>query len=188
MKHYILYSLFTLLTTMVLLQSCNYQTNKSNLKSDTLLTKTITFPHELYELDKNQFLKIDSFKNDSKNKAKIISIVDGNCMKCIINQLNKVDDLFNSIMNKEAMLVFVLNVSKEDSAFFMRHIRPAIETTGVILWDNNYHFERQNQLFTKNLNLRTFMINKQNKIIQYGNPIMNPYIIKAYKEKLNKTH
>jgi hypothetical protein len=70
----------------------------------------------------------------------------------------------------------------------MRHIRPAIETTGVILWDNNYHFERQNQLFTKNLNLRTFMVNKQNKIIQYGNPVMNPYLVKEYKEKLNKTY
>ncbi|MDA3780053.1 MAG: hypothetical protein PF487_07550, partial [Bacteroidales bacterium] len=81
-------------------------------------------------------------------------------------------------------LIFILNVNKDDSAFFMQNFRSAIKTSGIILWDNNYNFERENELFSSNINLRTFMLNSENKIIQYGNPIINPDVIFEYREKL----
>ena len=133
-----------------------------------------------------QFQRTDSFISEIEDKTKIISIIDGNCMKCVVNQLNRIDSIFTSILpvNDDNRLIFILNVRKEDSAYFMRYLQPAIKTTGIILLDNNYSFERQNHLFTSNINLRTFMVNNENRIIQYGNPIMNPDVIFKYQEKL----
>ncbi len=186
MKKSVIYHPFVLFIIIFLTSCKNQHENKnSTIASDTLLTKTIFFPNSLLKLDGNQFQKIDSFIFEIEDKTKIISIVDGNCVKCIINQLNAIDSIFNSILHDDDnLLIFILNVNKEDSAFFMRNLRPEIKATGVILWDSNYNFERQNHLFTPNMNLRTFMINNENKIIQYGNPIMNPDVIFEYQEKL----
>ena len=171
---------------IVIFTSCKYQdSNNNNITTDTLLAKTIIFPNSLLKLNGTQSQKIDSFLFEIEDKTKIISIIDGNCMKCILNQLNKIDSTFNSIMlGDDNLVIFILNVSKEDSVYFMRHLQPAIKATGIILWDNDFNFERQNHLFTPKVNLRTFMINNENKIIQYGNPIMNPDVIFEYQEKL----
>lgn len=185
MKKMGLYSLLVFFVIIVF-ASCNYQDSiNTNITTDTLLTKTIIFPNSLLKLNGTQFQKTDSLICEIKDKTKIISIIDGNCMKCIVNQLNKIDSTFNSIMpGDDNLIIFILNVSKEDSVYFMRHLQPAIKATGIILWDNDFNFERQNHLFTPKVNLRTFMINNENKIIQYGNPIMNPDIIFEYQEKL----
>ena len=171
---------------IVITASCKHQkSNCNDITTDTLLAKTIIFPSSLLMLNGTQFQRTDSFIYEIEDKLKIISIIDGNCIKCILNQLNKIDSTFNSIMlGDDNLVIFILNVSKEDSVYFMRHLQPAIKATGIILWDNNYNFERQNNLFTPKVNLRTFMINNENKIIQYGNPIMNPDVIFEYQEKL----
>ena len=173
---------------IIIIASCKHQhsnSNSNNTTLDTLLAKTIIFPNNLLKLNGTQFQRTDSFISEIKDKTKVISIIDGNCMKCIINQLNKIDSTFNSIiLDDDNLVIFILNVSTKDSVYFMRHLQPAIKATGIILWDNNYNFERQNNLFTPDVNLRTFMINKKNKIIQYGNPIMNPDVIFEYQEKL----
>nr|MDA3779167.1 hypothetical protein [Bacteroidales bacterium] len=136
------------------------------------------------KLEGTRLFKTDSLIAEIEGKTKIISIIDGNCMKCIINELNKIDSTFNSILNDDDLLIFILNVNKYDSVFFMRNLQPAIKATGIILWDNSYNFEQQNNLLTYDKNLRTFMINRKNKIIQYGNPVMNPDVIFEYKKKL----
>lgn len=187
MKNNGLYFLLVFVVTIIF-TSCNYQ-NSNNNKSDTdtLLTKKIIFPNSLLKLDGTQFHKIDTFITEIKDKTKIISIIDGNCIKCIINQLNKIDSTFNNILyDSDNILIFVLNVNTEDSVYFMRNMQPAINASGAILWDNNYNFERENKLFTPDVNLRTFMINSENKIVQYGNPIMHPEVIFEYQEKLEK--
>ena len=189
MKNNILYYQFVFFV-IIILTSCSSKLKKNNnsITSDTLLTKTIFFPNSLLKLHGTQFQKIDSFILRIENKTKIISIIDGTCMSCIINLLNTTDSAFKSIILKDnTLLVFILNVSKRDSAFFMRNLQPAIKVGGIILWDNNYNFERQNNLFTSDVNLRTFMVNKKNRIIQYGNPIMKPDVIFEYKEKLKSS-
>lgn len=185
MKNSILYFLLFFIVSIIF-TSCKYkQSNNNNKTTDTLLTKTIVFPHSLLKLEGAQFHEIDSYITEIENKTKIISIIDGNCVKCIINQLNKIDSVFNSILlDDENILIFVLNVSKQDSVFFMRNLQPEINASGDILWDNNYNFERENKLFTPVMNLRTFMINPENKIIQYGNPLIYPNLIFEYQEKL----
>ncbi|MGE0077537.1 MAG: hypothetical protein AB7S48_06730 [Bacteroidales bacterium] len=152
---------------------------------DTLLTKTVSFPSSLIQLKGDKFQSIDSFTIQNEGKTKIISIIDGTCMKCIINQMNKLDSTFSSILiDSDNIMVFILNVNKHDSTFFMRNLQPAINAKGIILWDNNYIFEQHNKLLTPDMNLRTFMINQQNKIIQFGNPLMHPDVIWEYKAKL----
>jgi len=169
--------------------SCNIQQGSNNSQtSDTLLAKTITFPRSLSKFRGSQLQPIDSFLLDIDGKRKVISIIDGTCMKCIIYQLNRIDSIFNATLpeDDDIVLIFVLNVFKEDSVFFMRNLYPEIRALGILLWDNDYNFERENQMFTPDEYLRTFLTDHNNRIVQYGNPIMNPDIIAEYRKKLLK--
>lgn len=168
--------------------SCNYKSSyKVKNSSDTLLAKQIIFPGSLLKLEGLKGVKIDSLLDEIAGKIKIISIVDGACVKCITNQLNYTDSLFGTIVeNNDIQLIFVLNVLSEDSVYFMRHTQSAISANGTVLWDNNYNFEKENKLFSPDENLRTFMINSENKIVMYGNPVLNPDIINDYRRFLNE--
>lgn len=186
MKNY----LYTLLgfSLLVFFSCVNDEKKAVNETSDTLLTKTISFPKSLIQLDGTKFQDIDSFITQNEGKTKIISIIDGTCMKCIINQMNEIDSTFGSILlDSDNIMLFILNVSKQDSTFFMRNLQPAINAKGIVLWDNNYNFERYNNLLTTNINLRTFMVDKHNKIVQYGNPLMHPEVIYEYMAKLENS-
>lgn len=135
-------------------------------------------------LDKHRFHRIDSLLPAMNGKPKVISIVDGNCMSCVVVQLNKVDSIFQHVLGDKGMFICVLIVQKKDSIAFMRNLQPSIRTKGIILWDNGYHFERYNKLLTPDVNLRTFMVNGEDRIVQYGNPIFYPDLLEKYKEKL----
>jgi len=89
------------LVVLLCLSSCRYNTavNESKNSADSLLLKTIHFPNSLVELKGNEFGKIDSFISSVDNKNKLISIVDGSCMSCVINHLNVLDSVFNSIVS-----------------------------------------------------------------------------------------
>lgn len=83
-------------------------------------------------------------------------------------------------------MVFVLNVNSKDSTSFMSFLNPEINTKGLILWDNNFSFETSNELLTPVLNQRTFLVNRNNKIVVIGNPLLNPRVLKQYKKFINK--
>jgi|GEM_PF-762702 len=174
---------------LILLCCCGHKNKKKDGfdVADTLLSKTISFPDRLSLLENRRFYSLDSVSTVLRGKKKIISIVDGNCMSCIIHQLNAMDSTFHRILSgHDCALIFILNVNKADSAYFMLNLQPAIKTTGMVLWDDNYAFETQNKLLTENVNLRTFLTNRENRIIQYGNPLMNPGLISRYQENLKK--
>ena len=179
-----------LFSSILLLLSCqNRKTESSNHvnNKDTLLSKTILFSHHLLQLKGNKLQRIDSILCSIEGRQKVISIVDANCMKCIINQLNIMDSTFQNIMNDNSTMIFILNVKKNDSAYFMKNLQPEIKASGLILWDSNYNFERENDLLTSDMNLRTFLTDEENKIIGYGNPVLNPDLFSLYKEKLTKS-
>lgn len=176
--------LIVIILVIITFISCKYKSSsKIEKTSDTLLSKQIIFPKSLFKLDGVQVSNIDSLLGEIENKIKIISIVDGACPKCITNQLNYTDSLFGSIIeNEDVHLIFILNVFSEDSAYFMRHTQPYISAKkGIVLWDNNYNFEKKNKLFAPDENLRTFMVDGHNKIVVYGNPVLNKEIIYKYK-------
>lgn len=107
-------------------------------------------------------------------------------MSCIIFQLNSVDSVFHSqLVNSSFEMFFILNVKSSDSTFFTLNQLPLINVKGRVLWDSNYLFERQNKLFTADPSLRTFMTDTTGCIIQYGNPMAKPDVIKDYFERLS---
>jgi len=172
----------------MLCTTCKFQQGSAFwTDSDTLIGKTVTFPSSLLRLEAAQFFMADSFIHEIEGKTKVISIIDGTCMSCIIGQFNSIDSIFHSILPQEGScrMVFILNVKSSDSSFFMRNLYPAINANGVILWDNCYSFERSNKLLTPNPFLRTFLVGKDSRIKLYGNPTMNPSIISEYKEIIN---
>jgi hypothetical protein len=171
-----------------MLLSCGEQRRSDDNRltgADTLLSKTISFPEGLYPLAGRRSGSLDSLKFQIKGRKKIISIVDGTCMSCVAYHLNAMDSTLNRVTRgKKCALIFILNVRKKDSSYFMLNLQPAIRATGIILWDKNYAFETQNKLFTEDINLRTFMTNAKDEIIQYGNPLMNPELISLYMKNL----
>ena len=178
------YYCILILVCLCFLNACKHYSSKNELnEKDTLLAKNIVFPKSLFVLEGTESSKIDAFLKEIKGKSKIISIIDGTCIKCVINQLNCEDSVFNSIIDdSDKQMIFILNVNKKDSVYFMRNIQSALNAKGVILWDNNYNFERKNKLFTPDLNLRTFMTNSENRIVYYGNPALYPELIYEYQE------
>lgn len=176
---------------LVLICSCVFEQNKNlTIPPDTLLTRQISFPKSLNPINNQAAYSLDSFLHVVNNKPKIVSIIDGNCSACIINFLNGFDLLVGSLLpdDSNVELVFILNVSPSDSSYFMRNMHPEINTRGKILWDNNFNFERENKLFTPDQSLRTFMVDKDNRIIIYGNPLMEPKLLATYKEKIEQCH
>lgn len=165
---------------------CHINEKRASNQTDTIFSKTITFPDPLYLLENGKLLPIDSIKEEIAPKSKLISIVDGVCMKCIVGQLNNLDSLFNSIIidQTSSIVVFILNVSPRDSAFFMKELLPYIHAKGILLWDNDYNFEKKNKLITRDINLRTFLVNDENRIILFGNPNYNPKILNTYQDSI----
>ena len=168
--------IFGCLMISVFLEGCR------GLERDSIVTayreKKVEFPDKLMILEESGLvtsaLKITEF--ESKNT--IVSIVDGSCMSCVINQLNHVDSVLTNVFSKDQVKIyFVLNVPSGDSSYFMINLRPAIDVQSTILWDSDYTFERTNDLITSDLNRRTFLLNSEMKIVEYGNPVWKPGIV-----------
>lgn len=160
---------------------------EKNSDTDKWIGKKVYFPDQLKLLQDTIFYSIDIFEKEYINKNKVVSIVDVSCIKCILNQINKIDSTFNRILENDtnSVLVFVLNVHSSDSTYFMMNLWPMINTKGIILWDNNFNFEHENDLFTPELDQRTFMINSKNIIVCIGSPISNPNAIGKYQKELD---
>lgn len=155
--------------------------------ADTLLSRKISFPKSLSLLESGRFRTLDSVRVEWKGRKKIISLVDGTCPSCIMHQLNAMDSAFTRILlEHDCVLIFILNVSKADSGYFMLNVQQAIKAKGIVLRDDSYAFETQNKLLTEDMNLRTFMTDRENRIIQYGNPLMNPGLLARYQENLKE--
>lgn len=171
---------------IICIHSCSSNRNEytDHQFSDTLLLKEIHFPNSLRELRDGQLFDIEQLLYNLEDKRKVVSIIDANCMKCVISQLNVLDSIFKSIIISDDAMIFILNVTPIDSAHFVNTLLPEIDAIGFLLWDNDYIFERENNLLTPDVNLRTFLLDTSNTIVLYGNPILYPDVIYDYKMKL----
>ena len=82
----------------------------------------------------------------------------------------------------EGFLTVVLNQEIK----ILQILYPLIKSKAVIIWDKDYFFETKNDLFTPNLNGRTFMLNTKNEIVLVGSPLFGGQGILAQYEKLVK--
>lgn len=163
-------------------KSVSYEATKL---TDTLLSKTISFPEKFPILGVTLPYIHDSIMHEILQSKKIISVIDGTCMACITDQLNALDSLFSTIIeDKNCKVIFVMNLKKVDSVYFMLNLKPAIRAKGVIFLDDEYLFERSNKILTSHSHLRTFMTDIEGKIELYGNPLEDTELIVLYKNKL----
>lgn len=155
---------------------------KKEKQTDEWVGKQIYFPGTLYELKDKNCYPLEAFKEKTVNKKKVVSIIDATCKKCIIYQLNRIDSLFTTLLNENTAMVFVLNINKADSAYFISNLYPDIKANGLLLWDNAYHFETDNDIFTEKASRRTFLLDENNVILQVGNPLFEPQLLDSYKK------
>ncbi len=171
--------------SFVLLLSVSCTQNKK--VQDEWIGKEIVFPEALLQLKNGRCSSLATFNQKLKGRKKIIAVIDANCRKCIIGQLNRIDSLFVPLLaSKKAEIVFVLNINRADSLYFMTNMYPEIKAKGVLLWDNGYHFETENAIFTEKVTRRTFLLDENNKIIQVGNPLFEPKLLTVYKKLLEE--
>lgn len=176
-------SYFFILLTIIGLVNLYFHLNNK----DEWINKIVNLKCDYYEIDKRHLSKITDDKLKLfNNEFKVVSIVDVTCMKCIFTNLNKSSEIFERLKNDFDSLgiYYVLNYKIKDSISFIKNILPKIKTKGTLLIDDNYNFERSNQLFTKDVKRRTFLIDKNNCIRVVGNPIYNRALINDYKNTI----
>lgn len=186
-------SIFIFIVPLFCILSCSQNKKSKNIQNDTtaynsngldsLINKKIFFPNHLTVLKDHQFYPSGDFYSSIKNKFKIVSIFDAECGTCIIN-LNRMDSIFHRHdMGTGVELIFILNVS--DSVYFKKLLSPLLKAKSVVLWDAKDHsFERTNNILLPDNNLRTFMINRENRIILIGNPLFQKGMEQKYWDKL----
>lgn len=170
--------------------ACNHSdTTFKNKKivenDDPWLSKEIEFPPALLQLVGERIFDIDTTSSLFDSRPKVVSIIDATCSKCILTQMNRLDSIFAELLDAGDR-VFVLNVPREDSAYFMYHFQPLINIGGHIIWDSNYYFESANEIFSSNPHRRIFLIDYQNRIVQMGNPLMNKEVMKEYQKSIEQ--
>lgn len=155
---------------------------------ESWLNKTIVFPQSLLVLDDYKFYSSDVFLGEVNTRPIVISIVDASCMKCVVTNINITDSIFyNAFKVNEVVadLVFVLNISKGDSALFLSNIYPNLKVKGTILWDNSFQFETVNNLFTSEMSDRTLLVDANDRVRLVGSPLYNSGILEEYIEIIN---
>lgn len=154
---------------------CSCKTEKKGSRNEEISQKNISYPSNLKLLSNGTLLEIDSAIRFLEGKLKIISVVDGVCMKCVINDLNETDKVFQEIIsvNDNSTVVYILNVTPADSAFFRKNFEHLIDVNGMIFWDNSFEFERTNGLLSPNKKNRTFILDDRNQIVLLGNPLFD---------------
>lgn len=179
-----------ILVVVMIIQSCSESKHQDDLKADQPINawigKKIIFPDKLKLLEDSIFYPVNTFVNANRNKRKIISIVDGSCSKCILGQLNKIDSVLSLLIKGDTNTVatLVLNVDSQDSASFMIALYPLIKAKNPILWDGNFSFESENDIFTQFPEQRTFMTDDNSHIVLIGNPLYSEEVKELYKRYL----
>jgi len=148
------------------------------------LGKKIEFPKELMILKGNELTPFTNTKKRETETLRIVSIVDASCTSCILDQLNRIDSLFQTILVQPEDIIFILNVNKSDSSSFRVAMQPFIKAKGCILWDSDFYFETANDIFSEKLLLRTFLINQKHEIVLVGNPLLQPDLLNEYRRIL----
>ena len=163
---------------IVLFSSCSKQ--KINDAPEDV--NTVTFKNNLRQLSNGVLYESDSVLELLNGRKKIVSIVDGVCMKCVINDLNYADEVFQEIIGSNNLnkVVYILNVPSADSLYFLKHFEPSINVKGIVLWDNSYSFEKLNGLLTADKSYRTFLIDENNQIKLAGSPLYDSELMSNY--------
>ena len=114
---------------------------------------------------------------------KVVSYVDSiGCISCKL-QLDRWKNLIyevDSVMNESVPFIFCLHTQDVKD---MRRILKRNDFQYPVFLDEMGDFDALNR-FPKDMTFQTFLLNKDNKVVAIGNPVLNPLVKELYLEKL----
>lgn len=158
--------------------SCNpkAKTNSENVNSNkSYIDKEIIFPGESILFTEDTTILIDSafFNNDM---IKIVHLINVNCSNCL-NELIRWNS-FISMIEDDCEIIFWLN-NTDNNEFKVQNLIQA-ENNIHFVSDHSQSFEHLNDLAYPDINLHTFLLDRNNKIKLMGDPISDKMLISEY--------
>ncbi len=144
--------------------------------------KRLYYPDSLTFYRDNNLIKSDSLLS-TKDK-KIITVISGNCSKCVIAIRDWIPYYQNMKINGygDNLIILVENVTPK---YFWEFYADSIPSDLIFIFDNKCVFSEQNKL-PKNKSLNTFLVDQNNKIQLIGNPVYDKELGALYLRELQK--
>ncbi|WP_292269191.1 hypothetical protein [Butyricimonas sp.] len=158
--------------------SCNPNKERAEIIVKQWLEKEIKFPDTIN-------IKQDSlWKSLTSKEFKILTIVDSNsCTECRL-KLHEWGKYIKEIDSINTSIAFIFVVHTKDYAI-VETLKKKNKFRLPIFHDYENKMGKLN-LFPKDPNYQTFLLNKENKVILIGNPIGNLPLWKLYKKVLSE--
>ena len=124
--------------------------------------------------------KIDLLKIPSTKQLKIVSFYRGQCSSCIedLKFWKPWVDEFNNDVD------FIIFYTAADTTTFKQIVISEADYVYPIIKDTAEIFLKTNDLKDKSKNFRTFLLNKENRIILLGNPRGNLRLTELYRKQI----
>lgn len=146
------------------------------------LGKQVLFPDSVYLIKHGTIVSVES--NILFNEwYKIITFISGDCEKCFEN-LKEWESYTESVRLIAEVNLIIVIVTTNMSAFEQTYLMKVPEKLTVIV-DSDMDIFRINKL-PYNWELRTFLLDQQNRILVVGNPVTNIRINQLYKTQIEK--
>lgn len=143
--------------------------NCSNI-DNKFLNRELQLPEELAIIENNELVNVSDTLQVSDSK-KIIFFLNGNCLKCL-GQLQLLQEIIDNTPGDYEIWIMVFTSQINN---FITNIYPKIEIKAKFFYNENNLIERENNLtgFYKYGN--TIILDNNNKIISYGDPVANTW-------------
>lgn len=169
---------------------CSYSCiKKSNINesrnSDTeknLIHRYVYFPDSIHVYRNT---KINVYKSEEylSSPFKLFVYIDGDC-SCSIMQFDKwmtyIEEIYSN--NKNVLIIFIVSTIRPSVTINPLTIKQS-KANFLIIWDKDHYISSKNRL-PNDPNYRTFLLDKENKILLYGCPIFNEKIKEFYDLKI----
>ncbi|TAL68748.1 MAG: hypothetical protein EPN88_06975 [Bacteroidetes bacterium] len=180
MLKYEIVILITFLLFGCRLNSDNQKKKEIEKVVETWHGKQIIFPDSIFILEKEILYPVEVNPLNS-GKLKLLTLVSGDCMSCIEN-LNKWSHFLDSLRSfSDIKLVVIIITSDLDR--FIKDFYPLINDDFTLYIDVAFNFLITYQM-PEDLTLRTFLLDKTNKVLLIGNPIYRNEIKRLYINKI----
>jgi len=182
MKKYYALLLFVIILC-INYSACKNKHSKEQ-KVNQYIGKKINLPKDsIFILKKDSLKPVKTF-NSSKNKIKIVTRINGQCHICVLH----LDQWKQEIMKKFKgySVQFIYYLYTDNFELFKKKYYYRISGAYPLLIDTTNAFIRNNQLPKMDQRFHTFLLDRNNKAILVGNPLLNTKIRELYIEEINK--
>jgi hypothetical protein len=164
-----------LISVTYIIYSCNNR-NK-HIKGD--LIKMIGSKIDL--IDTLSIYSIDKglYKEDAPPQMKIVSYIDGSCGSCLYSLAGWKECIISNEFKNVSFRLYVKTYNFNQLVLTLEEI----DFPHPIIVDFKNHFFNQNNIHNEFI-YQTFLVDKDNKILLVGNPLLNREIKKLYLETI----